>query len=269
MDLEQNRYAIREVASITGVKPVTLRAWQRRYNLLQPQRTDKGHRLYTDNDIEQIKLVQSWLAKGVSIGKVKQLLDDQNLLVEGVDSEQLQEVDWLLEALSTLDGKKVEEIIAVVLKEYPLDIVEQQFILPSLSSIDLVKAGRQVLQASLFKTTLIRQISVALKSLDKSASKHRHLFVNVDSSGHPIAWIRCMQRAENGDRMILLDGIEDLSALCSQDIAQGYHSLELFSERPLTEKQLSVVAMPVNQFYSDVRLSPMIQHWVDHWRQQR
>ncbi len=74
MACEQTLYAIREVSEITGVKPVTLRAWQRRYNLVQPQRTAKGHRLYTDADIQTIRQIQSWLLKGVSIGKVSQLL---------------------------------------------------------------------------------------------------------------------------------------------------------------------------------------------------
>lgn len=74
MVCDEKRYAIREVAEITGVKPVTLRAWQRRYNLVQPDRTEKGHRLFTDQDIEMIRQIQSWLAKGVAIGKVGALL---------------------------------------------------------------------------------------------------------------------------------------------------------------------------------------------------
>ena len=54
MGCELKWYAIREVAELTGVKPVTLRAWQRRYNLIKPQRTDKGHRLYSEQDINEI-----------------------------------------------------------------------------------------------------------------------------------------------------------------------------------------------------------------------
>ena len=59
MGCSEKLYAIREVSELTGVKPVTLRAWQRRYNLVQPQRTEKGHRLYTDQDIALIKLIQT------------------------------------------------------------------------------------------------------------------------------------------------------------------------------------------------------------------
>ena len=55
MACEEPLYTIREVSELTGVKPVTLRAWQRRYNLVQPQRTEKGHRLYLSSDIATIR----------------------------------------------------------------------------------------------------------------------------------------------------------------------------------------------------------------------
>ena len=42
---EEGSYPIREVSRLTGVNAVTLRAWQRRYGLVQPARTEKGHRL--------------------------------------------------------------------------------------------------------------------------------------------------------------------------------------------------------------------------------
>ncbi|MEB2861429.1 MerR family DNA-binding transcriptional regulator, partial [Staphylococcus sp. GCP4] len=44
-------YTIGEVALLCDINPVTLRAWQRRYGLLKPQRTDGGHRLFNDADI--------------------------------------------------------------------------------------------------------------------------------------------------------------------------------------------------------------------------
>ncbi|MGE9092398.1 MerR family transcriptional regulator, partial [Escherichia coli] len=40
--------------------PVTLRAWQRRYGLLKPQRTDGGHRLFNDADIDRIREIKRW-----------------------------------------------------------------------------------------------------------------------------------------------------------------------------------------------------------------
>ena len=45
-------FPIRELGSITGVNASTLRAWERRYGLLKPARTPKGHRLYTKEDVD-------------------------------------------------------------------------------------------------------------------------------------------------------------------------------------------------------------------------
>ena len=51
-------YTIGEVALLCDINPVTLRAWQRRYGLLKPQRTDGGHRLFNDADIDRIREIK-------------------------------------------------------------------------------------------------------------------------------------------------------------------------------------------------------------------
>ena len=48
-------FPIREVARLTGINPVTLRAWERRYGLIQPTRTESGHRLYSMHDVEAVR----------------------------------------------------------------------------------------------------------------------------------------------------------------------------------------------------------------------
>ncbi|WP_368301662.1 MerR family transcriptional regulator [Kluyvera sichuanensis] len=70
-------YTIGEVAQLCDINPVTLRAWQRRYALLKPQRTDGGHRLFNDDDIDRIREIQRWIENGVQVGKVKGLLSEQ------------------------------------------------------------------------------------------------------------------------------------------------------------------------------------------------
>ncbi|WLI77743.1 MerR family transcriptional regulator [Kosakonia sp. H02] len=73
-------YTIGEVALLCDINPVTLRAWQRRYGLLTPQRTDGGHRLFTDADIDRIREIQRWVGAGVPVSKVQSLLahDSEN-----------------------------------------------------------------------------------------------------------------------------------------------------------------------------------------------
>jgi len=67
-------YPIRTVSRLTGVPPVTLRAWERRYRLITPTRTEKGHRLYTEADIQRVRQVLALLDRGVGVGQVGSFL---------------------------------------------------------------------------------------------------------------------------------------------------------------------------------------------------
>ncbi|MFJ4348803.1 MerR family transcriptional regulator [Pseudomonas sp. NPDC089401] len=70
----QELFPIREVSRLTGVNAVTLRAWERRYGLIQPTRTDSGHRLYAQADIDTIRRILGWLERGVAVSKVASIL---------------------------------------------------------------------------------------------------------------------------------------------------------------------------------------------------
>lgn len=67
-------YSIGEFARLCGINATTLRAWQRRYGLIKPLRTDGGHRLYTDDDVQQALKILDWVKKGVPVSQVKPLL---------------------------------------------------------------------------------------------------------------------------------------------------------------------------------------------------
>lgn len=69
---------MRDVVSLTGINPVTLRAWERRHGLIRPLRTDGGHRLYTSQDVQRIRDILRWTADGVPISKVGEMLDGKH-----------------------------------------------------------------------------------------------------------------------------------------------------------------------------------------------
>src|ERR1700761_9533262 len=68
------RFPIRTVALLTGVKAITLRAWERRYGLIRPLRTPKGQRLYSHADVETIRKILTILDRGIQISRVSELL---------------------------------------------------------------------------------------------------------------------------------------------------------------------------------------------------
>ena len=73
--VKEKSLPIREISRLTGINSVTLRAWERRYGLIKPLRTHKGHRLYSTDDVELIIKIQRWLARGLAISKVSELLE--------------------------------------------------------------------------------------------------------------------------------------------------------------------------------------------------
>ena len=70
---DQERVRIGELSRRTGVQPDTIRAWQRRYGLVEPQRTSKGYRLYSSADEDVIRAMRDLTAKGVAAAEAAAL----------------------------------------------------------------------------------------------------------------------------------------------------------------------------------------------------
>lgn len=64
------RYAIRIAAQRSGITPDTLRAWERRYGAVTPARSGTARRLYSDADIERLRVLRTLVDRGHSIGYV-------------------------------------------------------------------------------------------------------------------------------------------------------------------------------------------------------
>lgn len=130
-------YPIRTVSSLTGVNSVTLRAWERRYNLIRPQRTAKGHRLYTQDDVDRINRVVALLNQGISIGQVKPLVDEAiPAPAELAQPEQADE--WqryrtrMLNAIERFDEAALDSAYNDALSLYPVDLVIRNLATPLL-----------------------------------------------------------------------------------------------------------------------------------------
>ncbi len=70
------RYNIKAVVQQTQVNVSTLRAWEQRYGVPRPTRSDHGHRLYSQRDIEIIKWLKQCTEEGLAISQAVALLRD-------------------------------------------------------------------------------------------------------------------------------------------------------------------------------------------------
>lgn len=78
----KGKYTIKVVSERSGVRPVTLRAWERRYGLLEPERLDNNYRLYSDRDIQVVRWITQRQDEGLSISAA--VREFQNLRARNV-----------------------------------------------------------------------------------------------------------------------------------------------------------------------------------------
>lgn len=72
---KQTEYKIGEVASLLGINTSVLRFWEKEFPWIVPKRTEKKHRVYTDESIQKVRIIQTLLYdKGMTIEGAKKLL---------------------------------------------------------------------------------------------------------------------------------------------------------------------------------------------------
>jgi len=84
--IEPGYLRIGELARRTGASPELLRAWERRYGLLRPTRSQGGFRLYTGADEERIRRMKEYLARGVAAAEAARLAADAETPRSGTDT---------------------------------------------------------------------------------------------------------------------------------------------------------------------------------------
>ncbi|MBT8768114.1 MerR family transcriptional regulator [Metapseudomonas boanensis] len=135
---QEELFPIREVSRLTGVNPVTLRAWERRYGLIQPTRTDSGHRLYSMTDVDSVRSILAWIDRGVPVSKVGKLLAKGGAARVPVAPvyREVASGEWnewqgrVRHAVSRFDEAELERVYGQVFSTYPLHAVFQDVLMP-------------------------------------------------------------------------------------------------------------------------------------------
>lgn len=132
-------YPIRTVSAITGINPVTLRAWERRYGLIKPRRTDTGHRVYSARDIDKINRAIVLVEKGHSISQVAAMLEvASKSAATPVDVSGNTWADYrsrMMAAISGFREDELDDIYNEVLALFSLPVVNKSLIVPLLKQL--------------------------------------------------------------------------------------------------------------------------------------
>ena len=129
---EAAQLRIGELARRTGVATELLRAWERRYGLLAPERTEGGYRLYSDDDVRRVRRMRELLATGLSAAEAARQAaaepraPDGALPADGAASAELRR------ALEQLDDARAHAAFDRLLADYSTRAVLADVVLPLL-----------------------------------------------------------------------------------------------------------------------------------------
>ena len=118
---------IGELARRAGVSPELLRAWERRYGLLRPERSAGGYRLYSSEDERRVRTMTTALGRGIAAGEAARLA-----LNDGRDAPS---AETLVEALVAFDDIGAHAALDGLLSTLTLDAVLRDWVLPALHEL--------------------------------------------------------------------------------------------------------------------------------------
>ena len=167
-------YRIKRVAHLTGINPATLRAWERRYGLVAPDRTGSGYRLYTDEDVAMLSRIKALVDEGLTIGEAitRVRRGSEPLPADGAGPSVREARARMLEALLTFDRRGALEAYDSISNLPPVRRVEE-VLLPLVREVgDLWGCAEIGVAEEHFASAIIREkLAGIMEDLDTGTAR--------------------------------------------------------------------------------------------------
>ena len=171
-----NRFSIRDIENLTGIKAHTLRIWEQRYGIVKPKRTDTNIRYYDGNDLKQALRVALLNHHGYKISRIQNMSEEEinRLLQETADSGfQFQFLlNKLLEATIDMDTEKFESLLNKYIKKFGIEQAVEQLLFAFLEKIGIMWMSNRIFPAQehLVTNIVTRKILMATERLPPKMS---------------------------------------------------------------------------------------------------
>ncbi|MBA2566109.1 MAG: MerR family transcriptional regulator [Gemmatimonadetes bacterium] len=190
---ESPRYRIHHVARLTGVHPSTLRAWERRYGLIQPQRTPAGHRLYSEVEIARVRTVARLATEGIPYGHIAEILEREGLPAAGMAATVGADLVLALRertesAARGFDGGGLESAYTQSLGTFCFEDTFERVFLPVLAALgDRWHAGEDIVAEEHFLSAFIhRKLQTHVNSLPATTGRFRVVCASAPGEEHEL-----------------------------------------------------------------------------------
>jgi DNA-binding transcriptional MerR regulator/methylmalonyl-CoA mutase cobalamin-binding subunit len=133
-----SRYTVKQVAALTGVSPATLRAWERRYTVVEPERTESQYRLYDDADVARLSRMAELVAAGTPASLAAQEVTREETLPADAHRPSPTEppsTTSLVEAARSLDPMVLDRTLDEAFAAGSFEYVVDGWLMPSLTQV--------------------------------------------------------------------------------------------------------------------------------------
>lgn len=246
---------IREVCKATGVNPVTLRAWERRYGLITPHRTEKGHRLYTEANIRQIQDILLWLSRGVTVSQVKPLLDNPIPTENDLNSPWGALRQTLIEAIIAFDVAVLNQQIDRAFRLYSTAELCINMLEPVLLQLQQRWQGQfgSQLEEVFCNSWLRTKLAVALEQGNARATSGPVILASLSDEHCEMGlWLLALMLSADGYRIDMLEWDVPASELSLFSDQRLPVALVLFSSQALSGAQLRRQLPRLGQHLPDI-----------------
>lgn len=162
-------YTIKRAAELTGVAPATLRAWERRYGLGKPLRTESGYRLYDERALADIRAMQRLLDDGWAPKQAASEVLDRNIrsvVADPAAPAMRPEIAGFLDAARAMDEVRLRGLLDEAFGQASFEAVVDQCLAPTLRAVGEAWAeGTMEIAAEHFvSAAVMRRLSQAFEA---------------------------------------------------------------------------------------------------------
>jgi DNA-binding transcriptional MerR regulator len=251
-------YSIKDLEHLSGIKAHTIRIWEKRYQLLDPDRSDTNIRYYSDEDVRRILNVAMLVKNGYKISNVASF-DNAKLQVEVLRQNKNlldpdKNIDQLLLNTVNLDTFGFEQLLNKIIQENGFTKTIQSVIFPFFERIGLLwQAGSIFVAHEHFISNLIRnRLIIEAAKFDNHLSEKTILFFLREDELHELGLLYFnFLAAENGFKCVYLGQslpFSDLTSLLrSTEFNFVCTSFIHAIEKPELEQYLANLSMVFNK----------------------
>jgi methanogenic corrinoid protein MtbC1 len=133
-------YTIKRAAELTGVSLPTLRAWERRYGVVSPERSSGRYRLYTEADLRALAIMASlvndgWTASEAAAETLVRVSGEPGEPPAGGVAAPPRGLSELVAAAAALDSARVAAVLDAGMGRRPVERVADSWLMPTLAAI--------------------------------------------------------------------------------------------------------------------------------------